>query len=67
MLMIYIFYIKTKKINTKRNEIENVLNKNVSALWKWFVDSNLSIHSGEDKTKYILFSKTKRLSKLNIF
>ena len=38
-------------------EIENVLNKEFANVCKWFVDKNLSIHFGEDKTKCILFSK----------
>ena len=45
-----IFYVK---------KIENVLNKEFSSLCQWFIDSKLSIHFGEDKTKSILFSKTK--------
>ena len=36
-------------------EIESALNKNFSMLCGWFVDSKLSIHFGEDKTKSILF------------
>ena len=30
----------------------------------WFVDNKLSIHSGEDKTKYILFSRKNRIMKI---
>ena len=30
----------------------------------WFVDNELSIHSGEDKTKYILFSRKNRKMKI---
>ena len=37
-------------------EIETVLNKNFSSLCDWFIDNKLSIHSGEEKTKSILFS-----------
>ena len=44
------------------NAIENVF----STLYKWFVSDYFSIHFGEDKTKCILFSKSKRSSKLNI-
>ena len=33
---------------------------------EWFIDSKLSIHFGEDETKFLLFSKTKPTSKLNI-
>ena len=38
-------------------EIENVLNKEFANVCKLFVDKNLSIYFGEDKTKCILFSK----------
>ena len=33
---------------------------------KWFVDNQMSIHFGEDKTKWILFSKEKNLPGLNM-
>ena len=66
ILMIRVYYTKTKKIKTKTKKIEDLLNKKLSTLWRWFVDNSLSIHSGEDKTKYILFSDTKGLSNLNI-
>ena len=46
--------------------IENVSNKEFSYVCKWFVDNRLPIHSGEDKTKRILFSKSKYLSEINI-
>ena len=36
---------------------ENVLNKDFSSLCQWFISNKLSIPSGEDKTKSILFSK----------
>ena len=51
------------------NEIEILLNKNFSLICDWFVDSKLSIHSGEDKTKSISFSsksKIEKASPLNI-
>ena len=48
----------------KKNE--NVLNKEFSSLCKWFIDNKLSIHSGEGKTKSILFSKTRGLMEINI-
>ena len=63
--MIRVYYTKTKKIKTKTEKIED-LNKKLSTLWRWFADNGLSIHSGEDKTKYILVSNTKSLSNLNI-
>ena len=47
-------------------KIENVLNKEFSSLCQWFIDNKLSIHFGEDKTKSILFSKTRDLKEINI-
>ena len=47
-------------------KIENVLNKKFSSLCQWFIDNKLSIHFGEDKTKSILFSKTRGLKEINI-
>ena len=41
------------------NIIEHQLNKNFSNIRDWFVDSELSIHFGEDKTKSILFAHLK--------
>ena len=46
--------------------IENVLNKEFSILYQWFIDNKLSIHCGEDKTKSNLFSKTRGLREINI-
>ena len=49
--------------------IEQVLTKNFSSLYDWFVDNKLSIHFGDDKTKAIVFSpksKTKNADSLNI-
>ena len=46
-------------------KIENVLNKEFSSLCQWFVDNKLSINFGEDKTKFILFSKTRGLKEIN--
>ena len=47
-------------------KIENVLIKEFSSLCEWFIDIKLSIHSGEDKTKAILFTRNKTEAKLNI-
>ena len=47
-------------------KIENVLNKEFSSLCQWFIDKKLPIHFGEDKTKSILFSKTRDVKKINI-
>ena len=46
-------------------KIKNVLNKEFSSLCQWFIDNKLSIHFGEDKTKSILFSKTRGLREIN--
>ena len=49
-------------------EIEKHLNNDLSNLCEWFLDDKLSIHFGEDKTKFILFgpkSKLRKVSKLN--
>ena len=40
--------------------------KNFSNIRDWFVDNNLSIHFGEDKTKSILFSTKNRKKKLEL-
>ena len=47
-------------------EIEAILNKEFSFLCEWFIDNKLSIHFGEDKTKSILFTRSKTPEKLNI-
>ena len=44
------------------------MNNDFSNLCEWFLDNKLSIHFGEDKTKFILFglkSKLRKVSKLN--
>ena len=41
--------------------IEDQLNRDFNSLCEWFIDNKLSIHLGEQKTKSILFSTTKRL------
>ena len=51
------------------NEIEKQLNVDFSNICDLFVDIKLSIHSGEDKTKSILFVskfKNKSIKKLNV-
>ena len=35
--------------------IEQKLNKDFNSIVEWLVDNKLSIHLGQDKTKYILF------------
>ena len=41
-------------------EIEKQLNGDFTNICEWFVDNRLSIHFGEDKTKYILFAFTRK-------
>ena len=47
-------------------EIEDALNKEFANVCDWFIDSKLSIHFDEDKTKCIFFSWDKNLPELNI-
>ena len=46
--------------------IETILNKEFSSLCEWFIDNKLSIHFVEDKTKSILFTRSKTTAKLDI-
>ena len=51
------------------NGTEKQLNQDFENIYDWFVDSKLSIHFGDDKTKSILFAskyKIKKVRKLNI-
>ena len=55
--------------NKNVKDIEKQLNEDFANMFEWFVDSKLSIHFGEDKSKSILFDskrKTKKLQKLEI-
>ena len=45
-------------------EIERNLNKNLSNICGWFADNKLSIRSGDNKTKCILFGTKHRLNKV---
>ena len=45
-------------------EIEKHLTNDFSNLCEWFLDSKLSIHFGEDKTKSIPFGSKRRLRKV---
>ena len=50
-------------------EIEKILNEDFENTCYWFVDTKLSIHFGDDKTKSILFAskrRAKNIRKLNI-
>ena len=47
--------------------IETILNKEFSSLCEWFIDNKLSIHFGKDKTKPILFTRSKTPAKLFLF
>ena len=48
------------------NFLDTALKFTTFFLSNWFVDNNLSIHFGKDKTKCILFSRDKNLPELNI-
>ena len=55
--------------NKNVKNIEKQLNEDFVNICDWFVDSKLSIHFGEDKTKSIIFAskrKVKKLQKLEI-
>ena len=50
-------------------QIEKQLNEDFENLCDWFVDNKLSIHFGEDKTKFIIFAskrRAKNIRQLNI-
>ena len=50
-------------------EIEKQLNMNFGNTCDWFVDNNLTIHFGEDKTKSFFFARKRKIKsarKLNI-
>ena len=47
-------------------KLKMFLNKEFSSLCQWFINNKLSIHFGEDKTKSILFSKTRGSREINI-
>ena len=47
-------------------KIENVLKKEFSSLCQWFIENEMSIPFGEDKTKSILFSEMRGLRKIGI-
>ena len=51
--------------NVKKNR-KCFKNKEFASLCQWFIDNQLLIHFGEDKTKSILFSKAKGLKEINI-
>ena len=56
MLMILVVFQHKSKI-----EIEKQLIRYFSSMCDWFVDSKLSIHFGQDKTKSILFDTKHKL------
>ena len=45
------------------SKIERHLNKCFSNICDYFVDNEISIHFGEDKTKFILFGTKHKLNK----
>ena len=46
-------------------DIKMQLNKDFANICDWFVDSKLSIHFREDKTKSILFASKRKIKKLH--
>ena len=46
-------------------EIEKQLNIDFTNICEWFVDNRLSIHFGEDKTKFILFASKREIFPIN--
>ena len=44
-------------------ESEKKLNRYFKNICEWFVDNRLSIHSGEEKTKSILFTSKRKIKK----
>ena len=63
------FYADDTRIfyqNKDIHETKGILTEEFAALLcEWFFENKLLIHFEEDKTKRILFSKTKFLSRLN--
>ena len=45
---------------------EEQLNSDFTSLCEWFIDSKLSVHFGEEKTKSILFGTKRQLRDLNL-
>ena len=45
-------------------DIQKQLNENFANMYDWFIDNKLSIRSGEDKTKSILFASKRKIKKL---
>ena len=45
-------------------ETEKQLNEDFTNICEWFVDNRLSIHFGEDKTKFILFASKRKIKKV---
>ena len=52
-----------QKLLTRNSKIEQNLNNDFSNICDWFVDNKLSIHFGEDKTKYTLSGTKQKLNK----
>ena len=45
--------------------IERQLNKDFTNLCDWFIDNKLSIHFGEEKTKFIIFTTKRKMNRKN--
>ena len=48
------------------NEMKNQLNEGSENICDWFIDNKLSIHSGDDKTKSILFANNFKIKKVKM-
>ena len=59
--MIYSICLVLQIKNVK--DIEKQLNKDFANMCDWFIGNKLSIHFGEDKTKYILFASKRKIKK----
>ena len=61
-LSIPVSFIKISMLKKQKK----ILNKELSSLCEWFIDSKLPIHFRDDKAKTIFFSQMKSPPKLNI-
>ena len=61
----FLFYVDDTGLIFQHKDInitEHQQNRSFSNICEWFVDNKLSIHSGEDKTKFVLFALLKLVS-----
>ena len=64
-LTVYYYHVTYALKSESFTYFEDIRNKNLSILDKWFLNNKLSIHFGEGRTEDILFSESKLLWKLN--